>query len=134
MEDKEQIADMLMKNGLAPTREHAIMLAEKFQAMDNNSSNLEYTESNVSISGNNSYMVSYEEEVMMQVSAPSFAEALLHSTSPPQNIPKQEIRQEPQQRDRSIPGAQDQTEAQRRLQETKVDITEFFNVNNMKKK
>ena len=130
MENKEQIADMLMKNGLAPTREHALLLAEKFQSMDNNTSNLEYTESNVNISGNNNHMVSYEEDVMMQVSAPSFAEALLHSTSISQNAPKQQ----PQQRDRSIPGAQDQTEAQRRLQETKVDITEFFNVNNMKKK
>ena len=133
MENKEQIADMLMKNGLAPTREHALMLAEKFQSMDNNnSSNLEYSESNVSISASNIQVVSYEEDVMMQVSAPSFAEALLHSTSLQQNAPKQEAQS--QQRDRSVPGAHDSSEAQRRLKETKVDITEFFNVNNMKKK
>jgi hypothetical protein len=117
MEDKEQIADMLLKNGLAPTREYALMLAEKFQSMDQNSS-AEYSESNMKISS--IHPVSYEEDVMMNVSAPSFTEARNESATP---------RPETRQMQQSQPD-----EAQRRLHATKVDISEFFNVNNMKKK
>ena len=141
MTNKEEIADMLLKNGLAPTKEHALMLAEKFQSMDGdqaNNDNHSYDDhSNISLSIN-SPKVSYEEDVAISASSPSFVDIVLSKKNDAfdklmeNKVPN--VEQSPKRFEEPVANAGQMNEAQRRLHETKVDISDFFNVNNMKKR
>jgi hypothetical protein len=136
MTNKDEIADMLLRNGLAPTKEHALLLAEKFHSMDTANNNDTYdVHSNISLSIN-SPKVSYEEDVAISASSPSFVDIMLGKKNDAFDklMESRTPQQAPRRFEEPVASASQMTEAQRRLNETKVDISSFFNVNNMKKK
>lgn len=139
MENKEHIADMLLKNGLATSREQAILLAERFQTMDqqNQSSELsaDYSEESASISpGRYAHTASYEEDVAMQVSSPSFSDTLTNLQSSAPTVANSSVSQNANSNPSEQNTGANMNDAQRRLHATKVDISDFFNVNKMQKK
>ncbi|MFT4309736.1 MAG: hypothetical protein ACMXYL_04575 [Candidatus Woesearchaeota archaeon] len=119
---KEEIAEMLVRNGLSPSKEHAMILAEKFESMDTSTQKAMYEEHSP-IEETPNHSADYQEDIAITCSNVSFSN-MQHST----NSVKEEQRQ-PIQDDTH--GSMN--EAQKRLHNTKVDISEFFNVNNMKK-
>ena len=119
---KEEIAEMLVRNGLSPTKEHAMILAEKFESMETSTQKADYEEQSP-IEETVSHSADYQEDIAIVHNNESFSN-MQHST----NSVKEEQRETIQNNNHV-----QMNEAQRRLHNTKVDISEFFNVNNMKK-